>query len=110
MRAMGTQKEIAKLIAKDNDCVLVLKGNHGDLDDNVKMYFELEDLPVVFKEDSSRSRKSFLAQNFSMLRKIALNAFKSLDSRKSINMIRKKCRYDSSFRTEVLDAVLSKEM
>ena len=192
--AMGTQKDIAKIIAEENDYVLALKGNHGDLHDDVKTYFELEKLPadistlekdhgriekreyfleteidwieskedwanlksigavvstvvkndkttsetryfistltdveifakavrghwgvenslhwvldVTFKEDSSRMRKDFSAQNFSMLRKIAINSLKSVESKKSINMRRKKCHYDAEFRSEVFDSVV----
>lgn len=194
--AMGTQKDIAETIAKENDYVLALKGNHGDLYDDVKTYYELEKIPVAistiekdhgriekreyyleteidwiqskqdwanlksigavvstvdrngktsievryfistltdveifakavrghwgvenslhwmldvtFKEDSSRMRKDFSAQNFSMLRKIAINALKSVESKKSINMRRKKCHYDVEFRTEVFDSVVLK--
>ena len=43
--AMGTQKEIAALIKKSSaDYVLALKGNHGNLFDDVKLYFSDEAL------------------------------------------------------------------
>jgi predicted transposase YbfD/YdcC len=43
MDAMGTQKSIAKLIIdKDGNYVLALKGNHGNLLDQVKDHFEIE--------------------------------------------------------------------
>jgi len=39
--AMGCQKDIAAMIAKKKaDYVLALKGNHGNLHDDVKLYFE----------------------------------------------------------------------
>lgn len=39
--AMGCQKDIASLIAKKKaDYVLALKGNHGNLHEDVKLYFE----------------------------------------------------------------------
>lgn len=47
--AMGTQKEIAKLIAENNDYVLALKGNHGDLHEEVSFYFEQETVKNTHK-------------------------------------------------------------
>jgi len=45
MDAMGTQKEIAtKIINKKADYVLALKGNQGTLHDDVKLFFEDEEL------------------------------------------------------------------
>jgi predicted transposase YbfD/YdcC len=42
--AMGTQTKIArKIIDKGADYVLALKGNHGDLHDDVRFYFENEE-------------------------------------------------------------------
>ena len=58
--AMGTQKDIAKIIAEENDYVLALMGNHGDLFDDVKTYFELENLPVgisTLEKDHGRIEK-----------------------------------------------------
>ena len=192
--AMGTQKDIAKIIAKENDYVLALKGNHGNLYSDVQTYLNLDSMPagfsttgkahgrfeqreyyleteidwldnkeewsniksigavastvirngketkevryyistltnvetfakavrghwgvenslhwmldVTFKEDSSRTRKGNSAQNLSLMRKIALNSLKSIKSKKSINMRRKKCHYDVNFRTEVFDSVI----
>lgn len=45
-------------------------------------------LDVIFNEDDSRTRKDYSAENLSLIRKIALNALKSITSKKSINMRR----------------------
>lgn len=54
--AMGCQKEIAQLIRdKKADYVLALKGNHGDLKDNVETFFTHENLNDKEIFDSHRS-------------------------------------------------------
>jgi len=43
--AMGTQKEIAKTIIKENaDYILALKGNQGNLNDNVRNQFTIQNI------------------------------------------------------------------
>ena len=55
--AMGTQKEIAKLIAPKNDYVLALKGNHGNLHEDVSFYMQQETIADKLKQvDANGSR------------------------------------------------------
>lgn len=55
--AMGTQKDIAqKIIDKKADYVLALKGNQGNLFNNVKLYLETEIL--------TQNKKTLTEQNF----------------------------------------------
>ena len=58
--AMGCQKDIAKLIAKKKaDYVLALKGNHGNLYEDVKLYFEDAD----FRAGSAYTRTTEKARS-----------------------------------------------
>lgn len=58
--AMGCQKAIAKAIrGKEADYVLALKGNHGDLHDDVRTFFESDEgmaLPVLETADADHGR------------------------------------------------------
>lgn len=59
--AMGCQKEIAKLIAKKKaDYVLALKGNHGNLHEDVKLYFEDAELrsTCAYTRTAEKARSS----------------------------------------------------
>ncbi|MCL2521793.1 MAG: ISAs1 family transposase [Erysipelotrichales bacterium] len=193
--AMGCQKDIAEKIIKDaeSDYVLALKGNQGNLYNDVKLYFDeekikesyttnekdhgrietreyyleteinwldkksewlgikgigmvrskvikkdkvpiekryfltsLEDvesfaksvrghwgvenslhwcLDVIFNEDSNRTRKDNSAENFSVIRRMALNALRKHPSKMSLNRKKRKCHYDVSFMAEVLFSV-----
>jgi predicted transposase YbfD/YdcC len=58
--AMGCQKDIAKLIAKKKaDYVLALKGNHGNLHEDVKLYFE----DAAFRAGSAYTRTAEKARS-----------------------------------------------
>ena len=189
--AMGTQKDIAeKIVAKEADYVLALKGNQTLLHEDVALYFEklhkandfatlekghgriekreyfletdigwlpqrldwkglqaigavrsrveergvlreetryfittLTDaetfaravrshwgvenslhwvLDVVFHEDANRTRKDNSAENFAVVRRIALNILKSFPAKMPLARKRRKCEYDADFMAEVL--------
>jgi predicted transposase YbfD/YdcC len=55
--AMGTQKEIAALIAKDNDYVLAVKENHARLHKDIYTYFEetLADEKLYFEKNTVKT-------------------------------------------------------
>ena len=59
-------------------------------------------LDVVFKEDSNRTRKDHSAENFSVIRRIALNVLKKIPIKMSLNRKRRKCHYDPDFLADVL--------
>lgn len=192
--AMGCQREIAGMIAAAGaDYVLGLKGNHGDLHEDVQYYFENEQvfqrvitrekghgrvemreyfletdidwlaskqgwadlaaigvvhsrvwekeafreekryfitslaeveafsravrahwgienslhwqLDVTFNEDKCRTRKDHSAENFSVIRRIALNALKRFPAKMSLNRKKRKCHYDADFMAQVLLSV-----
>ena len=189
--AMGCQKEIAKkIVGMEADYVFGLKGNHSDLHEDVKVYFENESvlekttthnkghgrietreyfletdiewlhhkadwvgiraigmvkssvwdkdalhqeiryfitsltdvktfakavrahwgienslhwcLDVVFHEDDCRTRKDNSAENFSVVRRIALNILKNYPGKMSLARKRRKCSYDHDFMADVL--------
>lgn len=59
-------------------------------------------LDVVFHEDACRTRKDNSAENFSVIRKIALNILKNFPAKMSLRRKRFKCEYDADFMAEVL--------
>lgn len=54
-------------------------------------------LDVVFHEDDNRTRKDNSAENFSVIRRIALNILKSFPANMSLARKRRKCEYDADF-------------
>jgi predicted transposase YbfD/YdcC len=59
-------------------------------------------LDVVFHEDACRTRKDNSAENFSVIRKIALNILKLFPAKMSLARKRRKCEYDADFMADVL--------
>jgi len=59
-------------------------------------------LDVIFSEDISRIRKGHADQNFSTIRRIALNILKLNDTKGSLNVKRKKAGLNDEFRAELL--------
>ena len=63
-------------------------------------------LDVVFHEDACRTRKDNSAENFSVIRKIALNILKNFPTKMSLARKRRKCEYDADFMADVLLSAL----
>jgi predicted transposase YbfD/YdcC len=63
-------------------------------------------LDVVFHEDACRTRKDNSAENFSVIRKIALNILKNFPIKMSLARKRKKCLIDPDFMALVLLSAL----
>ena len=59
-------------------------------------------LDVTFHEDACRTRKDNSAENFSVIRKIALNILKAFPVKMSLARKRRKCEYDADFMADVL--------
>jgi predicted transposase YbfD/YdcC len=61
-------------------------------------------LDVTFNEDANRTRKDNSPENFSVIRRIALNVLKSFPTSKKMSLARKrrKCQYDSDFMADVM--------
>jgi predicted transposase YbfD/YdcC len=61
-------------------------------------------LDVTFREDASRTRKDNSAENFAVIRHIALNVLKNFPTPKKMSLARKKrkCQYDADFMADVL--------
>jgi len=59
-------------------------------------------LDVAFREDANRVRKDNSAENFAVIRHIALNLIKQDSSKESIKNKRKRCSYDDDFRYKVI--------
>ena len=63
-------------------------------------------LDVTFHEDACRTRKDNSAENFSVIRKIALNILKAFPVKMSLARKRRKCEYDPDFMADVLLSAL----
>ena len=63
-------------------------------------------LDVTFHEDACRTRKDNSAENFSVIRKIALNILKAFPVKMSLARKRRKCEYDADFMADVLLSAL----
>jgi len=59
-------------------------------------------LDVVFREDYCRTRKDNSAENFAVIRRIALNILKLYPAKMSLARKRRKCLYDAEFMANVL--------
>jgi predicted transposase YbfD/YdcC len=61
-------------------------------------------LDVTFREDANRTRKDHSAENFAVIRHIALNVLKNFQTEKPMSVARKrrKCEYDAEFMADVL--------
>ena len=59
-------------------------------------------LDVVFREDYYRTRKDNSAENFAVIRRIALNILKKYPAKLSLARKRRKCLYDAEFMADVL--------
>lgn len=64
-------------------------------------------LDVVFHEDLSRTRKDNSAENFAVIRHIALNILKNYPAKMSLRRKRFKCQYDADFMADVLLSAFS---
>jgi len=62
-------------------------------------------LDVTFNEDKNRTRKDNSPENFSVIRRIALNILKNFPAKMSLARKRRKCQYDADFMAEVLLSV-----
>lgn len=62
-------------------------------------------LDVVFHEDLNRTRKDNSAENFAVIRRIALNILKNYPANLSLARKRRKCEYDPDFMANVLLSV-----
>lgn len=63
-------------------------------------------LDVVFHEDACRTRKDNSAENFSVIRKVAVNILKNFPVKMSLARKRRKCEYDADFMADVLLSAL----
>jgi len=63
-------------------------------------------LDVIFNEDANRTRKDNSAENFSVIRRIALNILRNFPAKMSLNRKRRKCHYDAAFMASVLFSVV----
>ena len=59
-------------------------------------------LDVVFKEDQSRARAGYAAQNLATLRRLAINALKRETSKRSMRLKVKRAGWDNDFLLSVL--------
>ena len=64
-------------------------------------------LDVVFHEDLNRTRKDNSAENFAVIRHIALNVLKNYPVKMSLARKRRKCEYDADFTADVLLSAFS---
>lgn len=63
-------------------------------------------LDVTFREDHSRMRADHSAENFCVVRHIALNILKNLDDRMSVARRRRHCAYDDAYLERVIQKLI----
>ena len=59
-------------------------------------------LDVTFREDHSRMRTNHEAENFAVIRHIALNVLKNMDDKMSVARRRRHCAYDDAYLEKVI--------
>lgn len=59
-------------------------------------------LDMTFHEDYSRTRKDHSAENFAVIRHIALNVLKNMDDKMSVARRRRHCAYDDAYLQKIL--------
>ena len=64
-------------------------------------------LDVVFHEDLSRTRKDNSAENFAVIRHMAVNILKKYPTSMSLARKRRKCGYDADFMADVLLSIIN---
>ena len=84
-----------------------LEKDANDFNQLIRMHWEVENklhwvLDVTFNEDHSRIRSQNADENFSTIRRIALNILKLNKNKQSMNVKRKKASLSDSFRSELL--------
>ncbi len=62
-------------------------------------------LDVTFREDASRMRADHTAENFAVVRHIALNVLKSMNDKMSVARRRRHCSYDDDYLEKVILAI-----
>ena len=63
-------------------------------------------LDVTFREDHSRMRADHSAENFCVVRHIALNILKNMDDKMSVARRRRHCAYDDAYLEKVIDKLV----
>ena len=63
-------------------------------------------LDVTFREDHSRMRSDHSAENFCVVRHIALNILKNMDDKMSVARRRRHCAYDDAYLEKVIDKLV----
>lgn len=108
---MGCQRKIAKkIVDKNADYLLAVKGNQGSLEDAFNAYYRPSmmhwQLDVGFNEDACRIRVDDRAEAFSRIRQACLNLLKSEKSFKGgISRKRMMCAMDEDYLSKVLGSL-----
>ena len=63
-------------------------------------------LDVTFREDHSRMRADHSAENFCVVRHIALNVLKNMDDKMSVARRRRHCAYDDAYLEKVIERLV----
>jgi predicted transposase YbfD/YdcC len=63
-------------------------------------------LDVTFREDHSRMRADHTAENFAVVRHIALSVLKNMDDKMSIARRRRHCAYDDDYLEKVVSKII----
>ena len=63
-------------------------------------------LDVTFREDHSRMRADHTAENFCVVRHIALNVLKNMDDKMSVARRRRRCAYDDTYLEKVINKIV----
>lgn len=93
------RKEVRYFITSLNDVKVFAKAVRAHWGVENSLHYCLD---VTFHEDACRTRKDNSAENFSVIRKIALNILKTFPAKMSLARKRRKCQYDADFMADVL--------
>lgn len=97
------------ILIKNNPYISSLKADAKCFADAVRRHWEIENslhwvLDIAFREDESRKRKGYAAENFAVIRHIALNLLRQEKTLKAcISGRRKKSGWDNDYLLKILD-------
>jgi len=110
LKAIGAVRSIVEKSGKVSEEIRYFISSVTDVNvfaNSVRSHWGIENclhwcLDVNFREDFSRTRKDNSAENFAVIRHIALNILKQYPAKMSLARKRRKCQYDTEFMADVL--------
>ena len=110
LKAIGAVRSIVEKSGKISEEIRYFISSVTDVNvfaNSVRSHWGIENslhwcLDVVLREDFSRTRKDNSAENFAVIRHIAMNILKHYPAKMRLAGKRRKCQYDAEFMADVL--------